>query len=336
MAQSQETCAETQVAPSCRVWNTDSVRQPEAFDFYREGICAAFMPLRPELDRDGRKSFMAELRSHQLNGMVLNIVSASTHQVHRGRREIATSDADCFYINTQLKGECHIEQRGQSVTLGMGDVGIFDGAEIFDLRHHHSKPLKVASLMVPKPMLTDTVSKRLSAGPAILSRHAVFGQLLSEAGRTLDVSSGTSGDYVVTRLSQIVLSLASMIAQSDPDGSDPATRRLAQVQRIRQIIRHHCTRQDFDLLECAARMGLSVGYLRQILARNGERFGALLLEERLAAAARWLLEPEKSHLSVSSIAYEAGFKDTSHFGRTFRRKYAQSPGEWRQKPAVLN
>jgi AraC-like DNA-binding protein len=335
MAQSHESCAETQVSPPYRAWNTGSVGQAEAFDYYREGICATFMPLRPELDTVGRKAFRANLRSHQIDDVVLNLVSATTHSVHRGTREIAASPVDCYYLNTQLHGECHIEQKGESVTLRMGDFGIFDGAEAFDLKHHKSKPLKVASLMVPKRVLGDSTQERLSTGPMILSRHPVLGHLLSEAGRSFDTSPDQLNDDVLSRLSKIVLSLAELAAQPDMARYEPATRSLAQVHRIKKIIRQNSTRKDFKLPDCAAQMGLSVGYIQQLLARNDERFGAILLDERLATAARFLTDPKKVHLSISAIAYAAGFKDSSHFGRAFRNSYGQSPGEWRRQTAVM-
>ncbi len=284
----------------------------------------------------GRKAFQAELRSHQIDDVVLNLVSASSHSVHRGTREIAASPIDCYYLNTQLLGECRIEQRGKSVTLRLGDVGFFDGAETFDLKHHKSKPLKVASLMVPKRMLGDDMQERLSTGPAILSRHPVLGHLLSEAGRSFDASPDRMTDDVLSRLSQIVLSLAVTAAQPAMARCEPATRSRAQVHRIRQIIRQNSSRQDFNLPECAAHMGLSVGYIQQLIARTGERFGAILLDERLATAARLLTDPKNSHLSVSTIAYSAGFKDSSHFGRVFRNSYNQSPGEWRRQTAGID
>lgn len=336
MAQSHESCAETQVLRPYRSWNTKSVAQAEAFDYYREGICATFMPLRPELDTVGRKRFKAELRSHQIGDVVLNLVSASSHAVHRGTREIAASPIDCYYINTQLHGDCRIEQRGKAVTLTLGDVGIFDGAETFNLQHHNSKPLKVASLMVPKRLLEGAMQERLSTGPAILSRHPVLGHLLAEAGRSFDAAPDQMSDNVLSRLCQIVLSLAATTAQPDMTRSDPAMRSLSQAHRIRQIIRQNSTRQDFNLRDCAAQMGLSVGYIQQLLARNGERFSAILLDERLAVAARLLADQRNSHLSVSTIAYASGFKDNSHFGRAFRNSYDQSPGEWRRQTAVMN
>ena len=71
-----------------RVWRTSDVDQNEAFDYYREGICASFMPLRPELDKLPRKNFEASVLSHQIGEGTLNFVSATAHQVNRGSSEI--------------------------------------------------------------------------------------------------------------------------------------------------------------------------------------------------------------------------------------------------------
>ena len=336
MAQGHESWSETQVSSPYRAWNTTSVGPDESFDYYREGICETFMPLRPELDKAGRKSFQANLRSYQFDDLVLNLVSASSHSVHRGTREIAASPIECYYLNTQLGGACHIAQKHRSVTLNLGEVGIFDGAEPFDLSHQKNKPLKVASLMVPKRVFGDAVHERLSGGPAVLSRHPVLGRLLSEAGRSLDTTSDQMSDDLLSRLSRIVLSLAEVAAGPDLDRSAPESRTVALAYRIRQIIRRNMCRQDFNLADCAAQMALSVGYIQHLLARNGERFGSILLDERLAAAAQSLTDPKNRHLQVSTIAYAAGFKDMSHFGRAFRTRYGQSPGEWRRQSAVTD
>jgi len=40
---------------------------------------------------------------------------------------------------------------------------------------------------------------------------------------------------------------------------------------------------------------------------------------------------QSTELSVSEICYEVGFQDTSHFTKTFKQKYNQSPSEYRKK-----
>lgn len=335
MAQTHETCSASQVPHPAREWNTNSVGEAEAFDYYRESICTAFMPLRPELDAPKRAAFQAVVCSHQTDSGVLNIVSARAHRVQRGKAEIASSPQDCYYLNTQLHGECRVAQRGTAMTLRVGDVGIFDGSEPFDLKHDYCRSLGVASLMVPKRLLQDAAGPEFGSGPSLLSGHPVVGNLISEAGRALATASSGGCPDALSRLSQVFLSLAVLATGSSTPLVSPVGRRLARLHQIRQIIHQNCARPDFDLSECASLIGLSVGYVQQILAGNGTRFGALLLETRLAQAARSLLDPAQNHLSVSSIAYAAGFKDVSHFGRAFRQEYDQSPGQWRRQAAAV-
>ncbi len=331
MAETPENCAETQVSPLSKVWDTRMVGQSEAFDFYRESICAAFMPLRPEVDARGRTRFQAKVTSRHIDDGILNFVSAHAHRVQRSRREIAASDSECYYLNTQFEGDCHIKQRGTSITLRAGDVGIFDGAEPFDLRHDNCPSLKVASLMVPKQVLHDAFGAPLETGPEVLSRHPILGPLLSEAGRSLATAASQKRGDGLSGLYRVFLSVAAMTAKPRTANDHPATRNLVQVQSIRQIIRRNFADLEFGVSDCAALMGLSVGHVQHLLAQNHTRFGRLLLQERLAMAAQWLSDPMRSHQSVATIAFSCGFKDTSHFGRAFRERYDLSPGEWRRQ-----
>ncbi len=307
------------------------VGQSEAFDYYRESICAAFMPLRPEMGARGRKRFQARVCSQHIGDSVLNVVSAQSHRVQRDRREIAGSVGEYYYLNTQFEGDCHITQRGASITLHAGDVGIFDGAEPFDLRHDTCQSLKVASLMVPKHVIHDALGAPRETGPEVLTLHPVLGPLLSEAGRSLAAASSHMRGDGLSGLYRVFLSVAAMTAQPRTASDHPATRNLVQVQRIRQIIRRNFADLEFGVSDCAALMGLSVGHVQHLLAQNHTRFGRLLLQERLAYAAQWLSDPMRSHQSVATIAFSCGFKDTSHFGRAFRERYDLSPGEWRRQ-----
>jgi len=40
---------------------------------------------------------------------------------------------------------------------------------------------------------------------------------------------------------------------------------------------------------------------------------------------------QSTELSVSEVCYEVGFQDTSHFTKTFKQKYNQTPSEYRKK-----
>ena len=45
-----------------------------------------------------------------------------------------------------------------------------------------------------------------------------------------------------------------------------------------------------------------------------------------------LADPSRDHLSITDIAYAAGFGDLSHFNHSFRRRYGATPREIRRTP----
>jgi len=173
MDQSEQTWSETAQVSGPRIWRTAEVGPGEAFDYYHEGICSAFMPLRPELERSLRHGFQATHYAYGLSAGTLNVVSAQSHLVQRGRAEIAASSQDCYYLNFQLAGDCRISQNGSDILLLPGDVGLFDSSQSFGLHHDTFPELKVASLMLPKHSIGGDGGDHIDGGA---HRDRLYGQ----------------------------------------------------------------------------------------------------------------------------------------------------------------
>lgn len=79
----------------------------------------------------------------------------------------------------------------------------------------------------------------------------------------------------------------------------------------------------------ARRVAISGSYLTKLLHCRGTTFGHLLLERRLDHA--WaLLDPGLGHTqTVTAIAAGCGFRDSAHFARTFRTRFAMTPTQRR-------
>jgi transcriptional regulator GlxA family with amidase domain len=75
----------------------------------------------------------------------------------------------------------------------------------------------------------------------------------------------------------------------------------------------------------AASMGMSVRYLHRLLEPTGRSFSEHLLKARLDRAAAMLRDPDFAELRIAEIAAEAGFVDISHFNRSFRRVFGDTP-----------
>lgn len=340
MDQGEQTWSETAQVTGPRVWRTTEVDPGEAFDYYHEGICSAFMPLRPELDRALRHGFQATHYAYGIGPSTLNVVSAQSHLVQCGRAEIAASTEDCYYLNFQLAGDCRITQNGHAIVLLPGDVGLFDSSQNFGLHHDNFPQLKVASLMLPKHSMGTEVGDEPARTPELLSRHPVYGRLITEAMQSLVETTTTGNSADVMALQSLVLSLLKLTA-GRPDaqansllstgiGSPEANARgQAQLLRIKRIIRARCTRPGYSVAACATEAGLSPRYIHRLFEADEDSFGTFLIHERLAAATRMLRHPGSAHLPTSTIATEAGFSDPSHFHRAFQSRYGMTPGEWR-------
>jgi transcriptional regulator GlxA family with amidase domain len=70
---------------------------------------------------------------------------------------------------------------------------------------------------------------------------------------------------------------------------------------------------------------MSVRYLHRLLEPTGRSFAGHLLAQRLDHAAAMLRDPACAPLTIGAIAARAGFADISHFNRSFRRAFGDTP-----------
>ena len=64
--------------------------------------------------------------------------------------------------------------------------------------------------------------------------------------------------------------------------------------------------------------------VNHLLEETRQTFSEHVVEHRLRRAWRLLADPN-CRLKVASIAFEAGFNDLSHFNRSFRRRFGETP-----------
>jgi AraC-like DNA-binding protein len=83
--------------------------------------------------------------------------------------------------------------------------------------------------------------------------------------------------------------------------------------------------------DIAGRQGVTRRYVQLLLEESGTTFGEFATERRLEAARAMLRSPRFQSWSIAGIAFEAGFRDLSHFNRRFRRRFGLTPGEFRRQ-----
>jgi AraC-like DNA-binding protein len=104
----------------------------------------------------------------------------------------------------------------------------------------------------------------------------------------------------------------------------------ARLKAMKDDIRKSCRRPDLTIHIVAARHGITARHAQRLFEESGATFTEVLAEQRLAAAHRKLRDRAAAKLPISSIAYDCGFSDVSHFNRLFRQRYGCTPSEVRE------
>jgi AraC-like DNA-binding protein len=110
----------------------------------------------------------------------------------------------------------------------------------------------------------------------------------------------------------------------------------ARLQVLLDRLSQDAAEPGLDPARLAARLGVSVRYLHRLLEPTGRSFSEHLLTARLQRAVALLRDPDCATLRIGEIATRAGFVDFSHFSRSFRRHYGDTPNGWRVRTARQN
>jgi len=122
--------------------------------------------------------------------------------------------------------------------------------------------------------------------------------------------------------------IASALAPLDGEMSNSAIQTLG---RVKLWIETHLG-QELSAEHIAAECRISVRHLNRLFASEETSLMAHGWERRLLRCHRELTNPAMRARSISEIAFTAGFKDLSHFSRTYRTRYGRTPRDSRMLP----
>ena len=103
----------------------------------------------------------------------------------------------------------------------------------------------------------------------------------------------------------------------------------ARLRAMKDDIRKACNDPKLSVHDIATQYGVSTRYVQRLFEESGSTFTQYITEQRLAAAYRALRRRMPADLPISTIAYDCGFVDVSHFNRLFRQRFGCTPTDLR-------
>ena len=317
--------------PRHLVWNTGETRPAEQFAYYREAICQAFMNLTPEAP--AASHFAAKVESIELGEGAVNRVLFPEHTVHRSTADIASSTESCFYLNLELAGRCRMLQGDRDISITRGQVGIIDSDRQLTLLHDRGPSLGVVSFWVPSRALRDRLPPGFDFEAERVSDDPFVGHLIVETARSLNAGVLRMPVVDADRLFGVLLDLValSLSRRSRVQTTEAASFSDATWLALQRAIHDQLRKQGLTVAAIAARVGISERYVHKLFGRSGTTFSEYVIERRLDGAAADLKNPALVAQDISTIAFDWGFSDLSHFTRRFKQRYGCRPRDWRSR-----
>jgi AraC-like DNA-binding protein len=259
----------------------------------------------------------------------LRIISVSTSPVRTERTRALLADGDDNLCVLMPDSPGTFAGLGREVTVGPGEAIVMPRCDVASFVFPSTS--RILAAHVPRaefePVLRRSDAVLMRPISAQCEALRLLRQLLSAMMNATQPSADLqrmSVNYVYDLLGLAVGAAADTNALAGGRGL-PAVRLLAIKDDI--FLRLHDP--NLTLTAVARRHRISGRYVQMLFESEGTTFSQFVRNERLARVNRMLANPAYAASSISSIAFDVGFVDLSHFNRAFRRAYGMTPSDVR-------
>ncbi len=307
--------------------STDAAPRHRKLAFWQDIVCDVFVQL--DCKSGLGDQFRGSVDRAAVDAMAFTRVSSTAQRVFRTPSRIARAHEDFILVALGREGIGGVAQGGRETMVHPGEFAFYDTTRPYELSFNEDFTQMI--FQVPRSALTKRVPGFEDLTAVTFDRRQPLARLTLDF---LDAVSGTVehvDQATGLRLCDQALDLLAMtIGDRLPHGAvQSSTHRAALRHRLKAHIQAHLADPGLSLASSAAALRISTRYVNDLLAEDDTSFQRYVLEQRLEQCARALASPALRHRQVGEIAFDWGFNDLSHFGRTFRERYGLSPRAFR-------
>ena len=312
--------------------STDTVRPADRIAYWRDVVCETFVAL--DCRSTLRERFRGSVASHDAGGLNLTRVDSDAQTVVRTKKLIARAADDTMLVSFAVQGDGRVVQDGREARLGPGDLALYDTTRPYELLF--DGPFTQWVLKVSRAEIRRRLGTPEAFTAARVSGATPLGRLTREFLTGFAALPAMTPSSVQERLAGQALDLIAMaLTEHVPARASQGAYRTALAARMRNFVEQHLHRADLDGAMIADAFGMSARSVRDVFAAQRTTPGRYILARRLERARILLVEQAQHRRPVGEIAYATGFSDLSHFSRSFRTAFGQSPREAREAARAI-
>lgn len=302
------------------VLSTESVSAREAFDYWRDSVCAMYF--RMQVDPLPTPDFAARIEYATLeNSVGLSRVRADAQCARRRAVDLRDDAEQCVLGVITLGGHAVLEQDGRTADARPGSLVFLDSTRPYTATWTDTFEELVVQVPARSVSVADTRSltaQTYGAGTVAPVVNACFTSLFellstdpTQAAPLIPHAMGLFGAAVATAARR---------------RSEPAEITAVLRQRVFDFLRVHACDPELSADMVASACGVSRRTLYRIVGGGGiaQHIRVIRIER-----AKKLLQRER-YQSMGAIAAACGFGSESGFHRAFRESVGATPADYRQ------
>ena len=276
----------------------------------------------------GVRSRLAVVRSVQIGRLALEVVEAE-QTLTCGLDRLASVNDPAYLLVIPLEAPLRFTQGGRSGIVDPDEYLLLSQKAFYQLSSEPGHELlllrlPVADLRGRLASVDDHVSRRFAPNPH-MSRLLV--DLIRGVAAIFKDGAPPNPEALATEIvSFVVLTLG---VEDRGAVIDVRNGRYHLRRRIFDFIDTNLGDQDLSPKKIAASSHISLSYLYSLFNDDATTVGQFIQSKRLQRAYEILVADARGHRTVSEIAYEVGFKNVSHFSRSFSRHFSIAPRDVR-------
>lgn len=309
--------------------STSSHRPDDQLEVWRQIVAETFTAARLDQPRPPESpGFLSRIQARRIGDLSLSWLSSSTQTLKRTADLIGRRPSEAYFLNLVTSGSGTVIQDGREAVVHSGQFVLVDSDRPFTLGFESD--FSQFCLVLPKALIDPLLAAPQACTARPVDGGSLAGSVVTAAVQTMGMQRAPHPARETRMVVEHVIALVALaVSEAAAEPAYSSGQRLAQL--IIDEIERGYTDPDLTPQLIAARISISVSYLVKLLARQGTSFRHLLLARRLDHAWErldphlWAADP----VTITHVAHECGFRDSSHFARTFRARFGVTASERR-------
>ncbi|MCC7461027.1 MAG: helix-turn-helix domain-containing protein [Gammaproteobacteria bacterium] len=316
------------MAPGFESYSTSNVAPHRRVDFWNEHVSGAITTLQVQPARDG--AFDAQLKTAEFGGIRFVEIACSPTRVMHTPERVHRVTNPAYLLQLQRCGTCIHRALNIESLAEPGDYFLCDNTVPYEqvMSDYHDVlvlRLPQASLKRRLPTPELFLGRRMSGGGGTSGLVSKFISLFWE--QCEQGMDALAAEKIVDSICDL---LATSFIDSEHGLLEGSTVQAMWRVRICRFIDQHLGDPELDPARIASHFRISPRYIHKLFEHQDEAVSRYILRRRLEAARRSLVDVAQGAKTVSAIAYEWGFSNTTHFARVFRDRFGAAPSDLRR------